>query len=53
MPESCSPQLFEVILNNVSNSNEMKIGIPYKTCQINDDYSHLTVTDKIAMYFLS
>lgn len=50
MPETCSPQLFESMLNKIVNQNETLFKIPYKTCQIKEDYSIYTVTDKIAMY---
>lgn len=50
MPESCSPHLFQSMLNKISNQNETHFKIPYKTCQLKEDYSVYTVTDKVAMY---
>lgn len=50
MPESCSPQLFESMLNEIGNANETLFKIPYEKCQLKDDYATYTVTDKIAMY---
>ena len=50
MPESCSPQLFESILNGIGNANETLFKIPYEKCQLKDDYATYTVTDKIAVF---
>lgn len=52
MPESCSPQLFESMLNGIGNANETLFKIPYKKCQLRDDYATYTLTDKIAMYVM-
>lgn len=49
MPDACSPQLFEAMFNEMTNKNESFFKIPYKTCQIKDDYSTFTSTDYIAM----
>ncbi|XP_055303532.1 nose resistant to fluoxetine protein 6-like isoform X2 [Sitodiplosis mosellana] len=49
MPESCSPQLFESMLNRVASANETLFRLPYKRCQLKDDYATYTVTDKIAI----
>ncbi|XP_055310887.1 O-acyltransferase like protein-like, partial [Sitodiplosis mosellana] len=49
MPESCSPQLFESMLNKMAYVNETLFRIPYKRCQLKDDYATYTTTDKTAI----
>lgn len=38
------------MLNQMANVNETLVRIPYKTCQLKDDYANYTLTDRIAMY---